>query len=61
MFFTDYSMSPMELSDIGANRGCKGPTARRRRISRMSDEPQTDGFGPLLTLGCDDGDALPFR
>ena len=26
-----------------------------------SDNPQTDGFGPLLTLGYVDGDALPFR
>jgi hypothetical protein len=43
MFFTDYSMSPMELSDTGANHGCEGPTARRRVISRMSDGPQTDG------------------
>ena len=26
-----------------------------------SDKPQTDGFGPLLTLGYVDGDTLPFR
>src|SRR5258707_5106952 len=26
-----------------------------------SDKPQTDSFGPLLTLGYVDGDALPFR
>src|ERR1700724_3671411 len=26
-----------------------------------SDNPQTDGFGPLLTLGYVDGHALPFR
>ena len=26
-----------------------------------SDKPQNDGFGPLLTLGYVDGDALPFR
>src|ERR1700732_789278 len=35
--------------------------ARRRRVSGVSDKPQTDGFGPLLTLGYVDGDTLPFR
>src|SRR6202011_3156221 len=35
--------------------------ARRRRVSGVSDKPQTDGFWPLLTLGYVDGDALPFR
>jgi hypothetical protein len=28
--------------------------------SGASDKPQTDGFGPLLTLGYVDGDALAF-
>src|SRR5207237_4859720 len=32
-----------------------------RRAPGASDKPQTDGFGPLLTLGYVDGDALPFR
>ena len=31
------------------------------RAPGASDNPQTDGFGPLLTLGYVDGDALPFR
>jgi hypothetical protein len=31
-----------------------------RGIPGASDKPQTDGFGPLLTLGYVDSDALPF-
>src|ERR1700736_2192032 len=38
------------------------PPARiLRRAPGASDKPQTDGFGPLLTLRYVDGDALPFR
>jgi len=31
------------------------------RAPGASDNPHTDGFGPLLSLGYVDGDALPFR
>jgi hypothetical protein len=31
-----------------------------RQAPGASDNPQTDGFGPLLTLGYVDGDALPL-
>jgi hypothetical protein len=63
------SRKPMIASSIlRACRGANGlqtassdATQILRRAPGASDKPQTHSFGPLLTLGYVNGDALPFR